>query len=349
LLILGYSGHRRHGWKGDAERKLASRLRHARQHPTLFDAVTSFGEEVEDLPLNLFPLDGVGHDSAAAILRDGAVIAAAAEERFTRFKHATGPGGNTAPPRQASAFCLAQAAASIDDVEHIAFYCDFTSSALQQRIDALRPHLAPDVAERVLAAYRLVHATTVSNDRIAEEIAEVFGRRPRATLHFVPHHLAHAACAFHSSGYAESGILTIDGFGERSSSVFALGGRNGIRVLEETMLPASLGVLYMMMTAYLGFKPLDGEYKVMGLASYGDPTTYARQFAALLEEDADGTCRTTALARGDFGAHIENLFGPARKTTSKVSRTPCCAGSRISRQSTRSSASASPAAARSTW
>jgi carbamoyltransferase len=320
LLVLGYSGHRRHGWKGNAERKLASRLRHARQHPTLFDAVTSFGEEVEDLPLNLFPLDGVGHDSAAAILRDGAVVAAAAEERFTRFKHATGPGGNTAPPRQASAFCLAQAAASIDDVEHIAFYCDFTSSALQQRIDALRPHLLPDVAERVLAAYRLVHETTVSNDRIVEEIAEVFGHRPRATLHFVPHHLAHAACAFHSSGYAESGILTIDGFGERSSSVFALGGRNGIRVFEETMLPGSLGVLYMMMTAYLGFKPLDGEYKVMGLASYGAPKTYARQFAALLEEDADGTCRTTALVRGDFGAHIENLFGPARKTTDPVTQ-----------------------------
>jgi len=320
LLVLGYSGHRRHGWKGDAERKLASRLRHARQHPTLFGLVTSFGEDVEDLPLNLFPLDGVGHDGAAAILRDGAVVAAAAEERFTRFKHATGPGGNTTPPRQASAFCLAQAAASLADVEHVAFYCDFTSAALRQRIDAIRPHLSADMAERVLAAYRLVHETTVSNDRIAEEIAEVFGARPQAALHFVPHHLAHAACAFHSSGYAESGILTIDGFGERSSSVFALGGRDGIRVLEETMLPGSLGVLYMMMTAYLGFKPLDGEYKVMGLASYGDAKTYARQFETLLEEDADGTCRTTALARGDFGAHIENLFGPARKTTDPVTQ-----------------------------
>jgi carbamoyltransferase len=318
LLVLGYSGHRRHGWKGNAERKLASRLRHARQHPTLFDAVTSFGEDIEDLPLNLFPLDGVGHDSAAAILRDGVVVAAAAEERFTRFKHATGPGGNTAPPRKASAFCLAQAGASIDNVEHIAFYCDFTSAALRQRIDAIRPHLSADVAERVFAAYRLVHEATVSNDRIAEEIAEVFGHRPKATLHFVPHHLAHAACAFHSSGYAESGILTIDGFGEKSSSVFALGGRDGIRLIEETMLPGSLGVLYMMMTAYLGFKPLDGEYKVMGLASYGNPKTYARQFEALFEEEADGACRTTALARGDFGGHITNLLGPARKTSDPV-------------------------------
>jgi hypothetical protein len=127
VLVLGYSGHRRHGWKGNAERKLASRLRHASRHPTLFEALTSFGEEPEDLPLNLFPIDGVGHDSAAAILRFGTVFAAAAEERFTRFKHATRPGGDTMPPRRASAFCLTQAGATIDAVGHVAFYCDFTA------------------------------------------------------------------------------------------------------------------------------------------------------------------------------------------------------------------------------
>ncbi len=320
MLVLGYSGHRRHGWKGNAERKLGSRLRHARRHPTLFHVATSFGEEPEDLPLNLFPLDGVGHDAAAAILKSGAVWAAAAEERFARFKHATRPGGDTMPPRQASAFCLAQAGASIDDVEHVAFYCDFTATALQQRIDAIRPHLSTASAERVFAAYHLVHEGTVSNDRIAEEIQEVFGRRPKATLHFVPHHLAHAACAFYSSGYANSGILTIDGFGEKSSSVFAIGSENGIQALEETMLPGSLGVLYMLMTAYLGFKPLDGEYKVMGLASYGNPEVYARRFESLFEEEPDGTCRTTALVRDDFAEYIEDLLGPPRKVQDPVTR-----------------------------
>jgi carbamoyltransferase len=320
VLVLGYSGHRRHGWKGNAERKLASRLRHAQRHPTLFHAVTSFGEDPEDLPLNLFPLDGVGHDAAAAILRSGTVTAAAAEERFTRFKHATRPGGETMPPRRASAFCLAQAGASIDDVDHVAFYCDLTAQALQQRIDAVTPHLSPALAERVFAAYRHVHEGTVSNDRIEAEIQEVFGRRPKSTLHFVPHHLAHAACAFYSSGYAESGILTIDGFGEKSSSLFAIGTKTGIRVLEETMLPGSLGVLYMMMTAYLGFKPLDGEYKVMGLASYGNPEIYARSFETLFEEGPDGTCRTTALVRHDFAQYIEELFGPPRKVQDPVTR-----------------------------
>jgi carbamoyltransferase len=321
MLILGFSGHRRHGWKGDPARKLASRLRHARRHPTLFDAVTAFGEDVEDIPLNLFPLDGVAHDSAAAILRDGRVIAAAAEERFIRFKHATAPGGNTMPPRRACEYCLAEAGTTIDGVEHIAFYCDQTSAALQRRIDAISPHLAPELAERVFAAYRVAYEATVSNDRVTEEIAEVFGARQlKATLHFVPHHLAHAASAFYSSGYRESGILTLDGFGEQSSSIFALGGNEGICQVEETMLPGSLGVLYMMMTAYLGFKPLDGEYKVMGLASYGNPKTYARQFEALLEQEADGTCRTSALARGDFGAHIKDLLGPPRKATDPVTQ-----------------------------
>ena len=107
-----------------------SRLRHARRHPTLFDAVTSFGEEPADLPLNLFPLDGVGHDSRRSDPASGTVSAAAAEERFARFKHATRPGGDTMPPRQSAAFCLTQAGASIADIDHVAFYCDFTSQTV---------------------------------------------------------------------------------------------------------------------------------------------------------------------------------------------------------------------------
>jgi carbamoyltransferase len=314
MLVLGCAGHRRHGWKDAAQRKLASRLRHARRHDTIFDAITAFGEEIEDLPLNFFPLDGVGHDSACAMLRDGRLIAAAAEERFVRQKHATGPGGNALLPHHAARFCLAEAGVTIDDVEHIAYYCDFTSAMLADRIAAVEPLLAPDVRDKVLAAYHAVFDGTVANERIAEEIDELFdGRRGRAQLHFVPHHLAHAASAFYSSGFAESGVLTIDGFGERSSSIFALADRHGIVPREETLLPGSLGVVYMMMTAFLGFKPLDGEYKVMGLASYGNPRTFAGAFETLFERTADGTCRTTALLRPDFGDHIKSLFGPARK------------------------------------
>jgi len=319
MLILGYAGHQRHGWR--SEGKLAARLRHARRHTLVFDQVTSFGEDVEDLPLNFFPLDGVGHDSAAAILRDGHLLAAAAEERFNRFKHSTAAGGKVLPPGKAAEFCLAAAGRTAGDLEHVAFYCDFTPAALQDRIRAVEPHLSARVKDPVLAAYRAVYDGTVSNERIAEEIAEVLGeRRKQPQIHFVPHHLAHAASAFYSSGYREAGVLTIDGFGERSSSIFAIGTADGLKPMEETMLPGSLGVLYMMMTAYLGFKPLDGEYKVMGLASYGNARTYARQFEELLDLADDGTCRTTVLLRDDFADHIKSLLGPARAYTDPVTQ-----------------------------
>jgi carbamoyltransferase len=296
-------------------------MRHSRRYPAVFDSITSFGEAVEDLPVNFFPLDGVGHDSAAALLRDGELVAAAAEERFNRFKHSTAAGGKILPPHKAVEYCLAETNRTIDDIDHVAFYCDFTPAVLKERIGAVEPHLSAKVKDRVIAGYRAVYDGTVSNERIADEIAELFGaRRNRAEIHFVPHHLAHAASAFYSSGYREAGVLTIDGFGERSSSIFAVGSPDGLKQLEETMLPGSLGVLYMMMTAYLGFKPLDGEYKVMGLASYGNPKTFAKQFQDLLEQAADGTCRTTALLRDDFGDHIKSLFGPARAYTDAVTQ-----------------------------
>lgn len=313
MVVLGWSGYRRHGWKHNPEPKLQSRLRHARRHATIFDSLVAFGEDPEDIPLNLFPLDGIGHDSAAAVLRDGRVLAAAAEERFIRLKHATAAGGNTLLPHRATEFCLQEAGISINDVDHIAFYCDFTPSALEERIAALEPYVSANARARVFDSYRTVYNETVSNIRVAEELSGLFGGSSRAKLHFVPHHLAHAASAFYSSGYRESGVLTIDGFGEKSSSIFALGGPDGVRQLDETMLPGSIGVLYMMITAYLGFKPLDGEYKVMGLASYGKPEIYARQFEALLEQQPDGTCRTTALVRSDFGDCIKSLFGPPRR------------------------------------
>ena len=321
MLVLGYAGHRRHGWNRDIEAKLKSRLRHFARHPTIFAATTTFGEDVEDVPLNLFPLDGVGHDSAAAILENGKLAAAAAEERFCRFKHATARGGRTLEPRRAAEFCFRHVGASFEDADHIAFYCDFSAEALRQRIAALEPHLSPEIRPRVIDAYRAVHEGTVSNDRIAEEINELFDNRVgRATLHFVPHHLAHAASAFYSSGYRESGVLTIDGWGEKSSSVFAIGGPDGLQVLEETMLPGSLGALYMMMTAYLGFRPLDGEYKVMGLSAYGDAKTYAKEFEKLFEQQPDGTCLTTKLVHADFAEYVENLFGPARVAGGPVTR-----------------------------
>src|SRR5262249_25259206 len=175
MLILGYAGYQRHGWKSKG--KLAARLRHAQRHPLVFDSITSFGEDVEDLPLNLFPLDGVGHDSAAAALSDGQLIAAAAEERFNRFKHSTAAGGRVLPPCRGAEYCRAGAGRTADALDHLAFYCDFPPAALQDRIGAVEPHLSAKIKDRVLAGYRAVYDGTVSNERIAEEIAELLGER----------------------------------------------------------------------------------------------------------------------------------------------------------------------------
>src|SRR5215471_11349123 len=160
MLILGYSGHRRHGWNSD--KKLASRMRHARRHPLIFDAITSFGEDVEDLPLNMFPLDGVGHDSAAAVLRNGNLVAAAAEERFNRFKHSTSAGGRILAPLHSARYCASAVGLSLEDVEHIAFYCDFTDEALAQRLAAVEPYLSAAIKQRVIDGYRAVYDGAVA-------------------------------------------------------------------------------------------------------------------------------------------------------------------------------------------
>jgi carbamoyltransferase len=317
MFILGYSGYRRHGWWEPASTR-AARLHHAAAHDTLFDVLTTFGDTVDSLPMNVFPIDGVSHDAAAAILDDGRLVAAAAEERFNRFKHSTAVDGSTLPPRRAAAYCLEEAGIALDQVEHVAFYCDMSDAVYAERTAQMEPHLSPDIRERVLDGYRAVYERTASNDRIAEESAEVFG--DRVELHFVPHHLAHASSSFYGSGFGEAGVLTVDGYGERSSSAFLLGGPDGLQLEEETPLPGSLGMVYMVLTVFLGFRPLDGEYKVMGLASYGDPRPYRAKLDALLDIADDGHCRSPSLLRGDFAESMRETFGPPRRQETEITR-----------------------------
>ncbi len=308
MVVLGYSGRRRYASGAGARR----RARRTRALGTLFDAVTSFGDAVEDLPLHLLPLDGVGHDAAAALLVDGRVVAAASEERFSRRKHAMTLEGDTLLPREAVAFCLSHLPEARDGILDVAYYCDVSPSVFAQRMDALERALPTSIRSRVLEANRIVYEESVSNARVAEVIEaclEASGVRPK--LHFVPHHVAHAASAFYSSGFSDAGILTLDASGEKSSSVFALGSDQGLRVVEETLLPHSLGGMYMLLTAFLGFSPLGGEYKVMGLAPYGDPGPFSSHMEELIGLSDDGEYRTPALARDDFGAHVRELLGPA--------------------------------------
>ncbi|MGI8402131.1 MAG: carbamoyltransferase family protein [Gemmatimonadaceae bacterium] len=234
------------------------------------------------------------HDSAACIVRDGVVVAAAQEERFSRKKHDPGF------PTKAIQYCLAAAGATFDDVDHVGFY--------------EKPHLK---FERILANYAIsfpkgfeTFKRAVPNwfesklwlpSLITDELVRLSpsaGKRIKwgGRLVFSEHHAAHAASAFYPSPFREAAILTVDGVGEWATTTLAEGTTDDRRIpriefLSELRYPDSLGMLYAAFTAYLGFKVNSGEYKVMGLAPYGTPRFAPLILEKLVELLPDGSFR----------------------------------------------------------
>ncbi len=199
-------------------------------------------------------------DSAAAILRDGRLVAAAEEERFRRVKHWAGF------PSQAIAYCLREAGLSLSDVDHVAVNQDSHAHHVRRLSYLLRhpPRLA-------LLRERL------QNRKAREEIPELFTKAfpseaLRAAFHHVEHHQAHLSSAFHVSPFEEAVVVSVDGFGDFASAAWAVGQGNKIEVLGQVYFPHSLGIFYQALTQYLGFPRYGDEYKVMGLAPYGSPT-----------------------------------------------------------------------------
>ena len=214
------------------------------------------------------------HDSAAALIVDGEVIAAAQEERFTRVKH------DKRFPVNAVRFCLDRSGESAERIDAVVFY---DKPAL--KFDRLvQTHLA--FAPRGLGTFldaqtswlgdKLFQRRTLKRLLSAEFSSDVdWSER----LYFSEHHLSHAASAFYPSPFESAAILTMDGVGEWTTTSLALGRGNKIEIVKEIHFPHSLGLLYAAFTAYTGFKVNSGEYKVMGLAPYGTP-----RFAALIRE-----------------------------------------------------------------
>lgn len=206
------------------------------------------------------------HDSAAALVEDGQIIAAAQEERFTRIK------GDAAFPHHAISYCLEAAGIGEHQLDYVVFYEN------------------PVVKfERLLTTY---HLTAPNSWRsflrafpdwltrklwLESEIAREMGIKKR--IYFCDHHLSHAASAFFPSSFSKAAILTIDGVGEWSTVTFGVGRGNQIQLLEEIRFPNSFGLLYSAFTYYTGFKINSGEYKLMGLAPYGEP-----KYADLIRE-----------------------------------------------------------------
>ncbi|QHI35247.1 Decarbamoylnovobiocin carbamoyltransferase [Kordia antarctica] len=205
------------------------------------------------------------HDSAAAIVQDGKVIAAAQEERFTRKKH------DPAFPTNAVEYCLAYAGKTIDQLDAVVFY-DKPLLKFERLLETYYGFSPKGVASFITAIPVWLKEKMFLKKLIRDELKEIqsFDKK-KLKLLFPEHHLSHAASAFYPSPYKKAAILTLDGVGEWATASISLGEGKNIKMLKELQFPHSVGLLYSAFTYFLGFKVNSGEYKLMGLAPYGNP------------------------------------------------------------------------------
>lgn len=210
--------------------------------------------------MNILGISAFYHDSAAALVRDGYIVAAAQEERFTRRKHDPGF------PERAVAYCLTEGGISAGELDAVVFY----EKPLLKAERLLETYLG--VAPRGLRSFVAGIPTWLrEKSRVESTIKKHLGGSYKGPILFTEHHESHAASAFFPSPYEDAAILTADGVGEWATTTIGVGEGNRIRLIEELRFPHSLGMLYSAFTYYTGFRVNSGEYKVMGLAPYGEP------------------------------------------------------------------------------
>ena len=216
------------------------------------------------------------HDSAACLVKDGDIVAAAQEERFSRKKH------DASFPSKAVEYCLSEAGITIDQVSYISFY--------------EKPEVKFERIVKTFLAYSPKGWKTFSKAITKWMYGNLFIERDiREKLNydgevkFFYHHESHAMSAFYPSPFIESAVLTIDGVGEWATTTIAYGKKNSLQMLKEIRFPHSLGLLYSAFTSYIGFKVNSGEYKVMGLAPYGQPVYKDLIYEYLLDLKEDGS------------------------------------------------------------
>lgn len=272
-----------------------------------------------DVVIHTLGINAAYHDPAACLVRDGEVVAAAEEERFTHVKHGKRPVpfSTWELPFHAIDYCLREAGIHLAEVDHVAYsYDPFLLRGSHRRDETitlpLEPSAHPVPAEWEAAWDPLFLSSIVNAPRhlvsgAPHHLAARFnGAGPGGALrwHFVPHHLAHAASAFLPSPFERAAILTLDGRGERATTAYGIGEGSDITMLGEVHMPHSLGILYERLTEYLGFLNSSDEYKVMALASFGRPA-FADVFRRAVE----------LCGEGQFVVHpldLEACFGPAR-------------------------------------
>ena len=205
------------------------------------------------------------HDSAAALIIDGKIIAAAQEERFSRIKQ------DASFPVNAVRYCLEEASLKIDDLDSIVFY-DKPMLKFERLLETYYGFSPKGISSFVTAIPVWLKEKVFLKKIIFDKLKEIHAYdKKKITLLFTEHHLSHAASAFFVSKFEKAAILTIDGVGEWATASVCIGEKNKIKILKELRFPHSLGLLYSAFTYYLGFRVNSGEYKLMGLAPYGIP------------------------------------------------------------------------------
>jgi carbamoyltransferase len=256
------------------------------------------------------------HDAAAALVVDGEIVAAAQEERFTRKKH------DERFPERAIEFCLREAGLTAEQLDHVAFY----DKPLSKFERLLETYFA--FAPAGYRSFRKAMPVWLKEKLFLPRAMDAgLGGKYRGRYVFADHHESHAASAFCPSPFDEAAILTIDGVGEWSTTCFGVGRGNRIRLDQELRFPHSLGLLYSAFTYYLGFKVNGGEYKVMGLAPYGEPVYRDLILEHLLDLKDDGSFRLDMqyfnYCQGltMTSARFHRLFGgPPREAESKLTQ-----------------------------
>ena len=265
-------------------------------------------------PFHILGISAYYHDSAACLVRNGEIVAAAQEERFTRVKH------DPSFPSHAVAFCLREGGLAAGDLDAVAFYEKpfLKFERLLQTYLAFAPR---GLRSFVTAMPLWIRHKLWMRDNIRKELG--FAGR----IVFPEHHESHAASAFFPSPFREAAFLTIDGVGEWTTTSWGTGRGNGLEILAELQFPHSLGLLYSAFTYYTGFKVNSGEYKVMGLAPYGEPKYRDLILSELMDLKEDGSFRLN-MAYFDYctgftmtNGRFDRLFGgPPRKPESPLTQ-----------------------------
>ncbi len=264
--------------------------------------------------MNILGLSAYYHDSAACLVRDGQIVAAAQEERFTRKKH------DAAFPKQAVEFCLRQGGIKITDVDLVAFY-EKPFVKFDRLLHSYLAYAPTGLRSFLMSIPLWIRERIWMKEHIRTEL-DFSGK-----IYFPEHHESHAASAFFPSPYAEAAVLTVDGVGEWTTTSYGAGRGNKLDLRGELHFPHSLGLLYSAFTYFTGFRVNSGEYKLMGLAPYGEPKYVDIILRELIDLKEDGSFRLN-LKYFDYGvglrmtnSRFDQLFGgPPRKPESKLTQ-----------------------------